>query len=301
MARLQGVRLALALVASTTATLAAPPVHGAASVTVDPPRDARHPAANQQLLIRSNGSDMNALLLRAQGPGPKPTLILLHGLPGNERNLDLAQAIRRTGWNVLTFTYRGAWGSQGEFSLASAIDDGTAALAFARSAEAAKLGIDPRNIVIGGHSMGGGIAALVAAGHPDVAGVLLLDAWNIGATAHQLAAGGDKARRAFVAEASDFGHALSGATPQSIADELAAHDGSWNILSTAEYLRATPVLSIAALHGGYEENRATTAALKKHGNQRVTALEIDSDHAFADHRIAVAQAIASWLAGLARR
>lgn len=301
MARLQGVRLALALAVSATAALAAAPVQAAVSVTVDPPRDALHPARNQQLLIRSGGSDMNALLLRAQGPGPKPTLILLHGLPGNERNLDLAQAIRRIGWNVLTFTYRGAWGSEGKFSLAHAIDDGAAALAFARSDEAAKLGIDPRNVVIGGHSMGGGIAALVAAKHPDVAGVLLLDAWNIGATAHQLVAGGDKARQAFVAEANDFGHALSGATPQSIADELAAHDGSWNILSTAENLRATPVLSIAALHGGYEENRATTAALRKHGNQRVVTLEMDSDHAFADHRIALAEAIAAWLANLPRR
>ena len=95
---------------------------------------------------------MNALLFAAQGDGPKPTVILLHGLPGNERNLDLAQALRRVGWNVLTFTYRGAWGSDGKFILGNAIEDGEAALAFARSADGAKLGIDPRRIVIGGHS-----------------------------------------------------------------------------------------------------------------------------------------------------
>ena len=33
------------------------------------PRDAAHPARNQQLLIRSGGSDMNAFLFLAQGPG----------------------------------------------------------------------------------------------------------------------------------------------------------------------------------------------------------------------------------------
>ncbi len=301
MVRSTGIGLALALLVFAPTGLAARPLSPSPSVTVDPPRDARYPARNQQLLIRSGGSDMNALLFQAQGPGPKPTLILLHGLPGNERNLDLAQALRRVGWNVLTFTYRGAWGSEGKFSLANALEDGAAALAFARSTEGARLGIDPRRIVIGGHSMGGGIATLVAAEHPDVAGVVLLDAWNFGATAKQLASGGDKARQAFIAEADDFGRALSGATPQSLADELASNDGRWNLLSTAEPLRATPVLTIAALGGGFAENRTLTAAFRKHGNQRVTALEIDSDHAFADHRIKLARAIADWIAGLPPR
>ena len=66
---------------------------------------------------------MNALLFVAGGKGPHPTVILMHGLPGNERNLDLAQAIRRAGWDVLTFTYRGAWGSPGDFSIANAMED----------------------------------------------------------------------------------------------------------------------------------------------------------------------------------
>src|SRR3954462_11893092 len=95
---------------------------------VDPPRDAAHPARNRQLLIDSHGSKMNALFFLAAGAGPHPTMLLLHGLPGNERNLDLAQAVRRAGWNVLTFTYRGAWGSEGNFSISNAIDDAGAAL-----------------------------------------------------------------------------------------------------------------------------------------------------------------------------
>ena len=72
---------------------------------------------------------MNALLFVAGGKGPHPTVILMHGLPGNERNLDLAQAIRRAGWDVLTFTYRGAWGSPGDFSIANSMEDTAAALA----------------------------------------------------------------------------------------------------------------------------------------------------------------------------
>ena len=59
-------------------------------------------------------------------------MLLLHGLPGNEQNLDLAQAVRRAGWNVLTLHYRGSWGSPGRFSLAGAGEDVDAAMAFLR-------------------------------------------------------------------------------------------------------------------------------------------------------------------------
>jgi pimeloyl-ACP methyl ester carboxylesterase len=106
-----------ALLAACAETRAVDSAFEAAPVAVvaDPQRDASHPATNTQLLISSHGSEMNALFLLASGDGPKPTLLLLHGLPGNERNFDLAQAIRRAGWNVLTFTYRGAWGSEGRF------------------------------------------------------------------------------------------------------------------------------------------------------------------------------------------
>jgi hypothetical protein len=83
------------LLSPVSAQAAAAPVPRA--VVMDNPRDAKHPAANRQLLIPSGGVGMNALFFLAAGSGLKPTLLLLHGLPGNEQNLDLAQAIRRAG------------------------------------------------------------------------------------------------------------------------------------------------------------------------------------------------------------
>src|SRR4051795_12640090 len=156
------VSLALALMVGVV------PVHSMAAAAlrlaiVDPPRDAKFPAHNQQLLIPSHGVGMNAVLFEASGKGPHPTVILMHGLPGNERNLDLAQAIRRVGWDVLAFTYRGAWGSPGDFSISNAMEDTRAALEFARSGAGAKLGIDKSHIVLAGHSMGGSTAAMAAA------------------------------------------------------------------------------------------------------------------------------------------
>jgi pimeloyl-ACP methyl ester carboxylesterase len=89
--------------------------------------------------------EINALAYVAAGIGPHPTLVLCHGWPGNEKNLDLAQAVRRAGWNVVTFNYRGSWGSPGNFHFAQNPEDAKAVLAYLRDpANAAKLGVDPK-------------------------------------------------------------------------------------------------------------------------------------------------------------
>jgi pimeloyl-ACP methyl ester carboxylesterase len=82
---------------------------------VDPPRDPAHPARVEVLHIPAAGLEINGLAYIASGAGTHPTLVICHGWPGNEKNLDLAQAVRRAGWNAVTFNYRGSWGSPGEF------------------------------------------------------------------------------------------------------------------------------------------------------------------------------------------
>ena len=98
---------------------------------------------------------MQGFLLRANGKQKHPTLILLHGYPGNERNLDLAQVVSGRGWNVIYFDYRGSWGSQGKFGFENAVEDVVNVVDFCEKNQD-KLQIDPSNIVLFGHSMGGG-------------------------------------------------------------------------------------------------------------------------------------------------
>jgi uncharacterized protein len=278
---------------AVAAPLAAAAVHP--SAIVDPPRDPAHPAHNQQLLIPSHGAGMNALLFVAAGKGPHRTVILMHGLPGNERNLDLAQAIRRAGWDVLTFTYRGAWGSAGDFSISNAMEDAEAALQFARSDAGAKLGIDTRHIVLAGHSMGGSTAAMAAASTTGLDGLILIDAWNIAAGTSK----GAISRAELVQGFDDFGNALHGASPESVADEVVAKRSQWDLVALAPRLANVPILTVTAKYGAAEENRPTTAALRK-VNRRVSAIEMNSDHPFSDHRIALAQAVVDWLDRLRR-
>jgi pimeloyl-ACP methyl ester carboxylesterase len=123
-----------------------------------------NPPGMHELSFESHGSKVNGLLYMAADPGPHPTVVLLHGYPGNERNLDLAQVIRRAGTNVLYFNYRGTWGSGGEFTVPHAVEDAASALAFLRRDESSEAyRVDPDRLALIGHSFGGYVAAMTAA------------------------------------------------------------------------------------------------------------------------------------------
>jgi uncharacterized protein len=270
-----------------------------AAVISDPAPDAAHPTRNEQVLVPSGGVGMNALFNLASGAGPHPTVVLFHGFPGNEQNLDLAQAIRRAGWNVLTLHYRGSWGSPGTFSLAGVMADARAADAFVRDPKvAAKYGIDTRRIVLAGHSMGGFAAESGALSDPALAGVILLDAWNVGATGAAFAKLAPEARhKAAERQFDDLGNALAGTSPAILSDEIAAHAADWNTLAWAPKLTRSPMLVVGAARSGGAENAALAQAIAKAGGH-VENVTLPTDHPFSDHRIALAGLVVSWLQGL---
>ena len=265
-------------------------------VISDPAPDPANPPHSAQVLIPSHGKGMNGLFYLAGGAGPHPTVILLHGFPGNEQNLDLAQAVRRAGWNVLTMHYRGSWGSPGDFSIAHVIEDVDAAVAFVRQPDvAAKYGIQAHGIIVAGHSMGGFATAAHARHDEHLAGVILLDAWNVGATGDEFNKAKGAAREALIArQFDDLGNALQGATAASTATEVMAHRVDWNYQAWAKDLTHSPILVIGASKAGGAENLKLADAVRAAGG-KVTAITIDSDHAYQDHRIALAGYVVSWL------
>jgi pimeloyl-ACP methyl ester carboxylesterase len=266
------------------------------SVINDPAPDSAHPPSSAEVLIPSHGKGMNAFFYLAGGVGPHPTMVLLHGFPGNEQNLDLAQAIRRAGWNVLTLHYRGAWGSPGTFSLAHVLEDTDAAVEFVRRPDVAtKFGIDIRQVVLAGHSMGGFAAAAHARHDHSLQGIVLIDAWNAGATGDQMSAV-PKSDLPAAAEKrfNDIGNSLNGATAVSVVQETIAHRAAWNYLSWAPELTHEPLLDIGASRGRGEDNRKLAqAVIAADGN--VTAVTLETDHSFQDHRIALAAIVVNWL------
>ncbi len=287
---------------SSIAVLACVPLHAESlalrAITTDPPRDRAHPARLVEMQVPSHGAAMNAVFYLASGAAPHPVVLLLHGFPGNEQNLDLAQAMRRAGWSVLTIHYRGSWGSPGAFSFTHAAEDTEAALAFLHSPDvAAKFDLDPKRIVVIGHSMGGFLAIHTARTHPELSGVVVISGWNIGADILGAADGEAKqqALRGFREEMPP----LAGCTPDSLYADARAHGASWDFTTFQPAARTLPVLVIEAADGNGTTDRALAATLRREGDAHVTERSMDTDHSYSDHRIALEEAVVTWL--LARK
>lgn len=141
--------------------------------------DEFYPGGQVELQIPSSGSNMYGLAYTADGKGPHPTLILLHGLPGNERSIDIAQSIRRAGYNVIYFNYRGSWGSKGTFGFQNAIDDVGAVVDYLTdSVNRENLRVDPDRIALYGHSMGAGISLLAGLNDKRIKGMIGISVFN---------------------------------------------------------------------------------------------------------------------------
>lgn len=267
-------------------------------VTLDMPvRDTANPMALVELHFRSGGARLNGLLYLAPGRGPHPTVALLHGYPGNERNLDLAQAVRRAGMNVLFFHYRGAWGSGGDFTFDNAQADVAAALRFLRDpATAARHRVDGRRLALVGHSMGGWLALRAAAADPAVACAAGLEFWDAGRDG--VAMRTDTAsRREFLAYTADVtapgGPLRSAAGAAALVQSLLNRGEEWALARTAPALRTRPVL---LLDNTANASHAPLAdALRRAGNARVTTHVWPTDHSFSDRRVGLARAVIDWL------
>jgi len=266
-----------------------------AAVFTDPPVDKANPPRMEVLHIPSGGVEINGVAYLAGGAGPHPTVVLLHGLPGNEKNLDLAQAIRRAGWNCVTFNYRGSWGSPGTFSFEGNLADAKAVLAFVREpANATKLQIDTRKLVIAGHSMGGWVTALTAAQDPGLAGAVMISAADMGGR------GAVPAARAMVVKSmSTELESLAGTSPEKMADEIIAFSPrlSFNA-AVAKGLATKPLLVVTSDDGLAPGSDKLVAAIKADGGTQVSAIHEATDHGYSGKRIALEAAVISWLQGL---
>ena len=267
------------------------------AIHADPPRDDANPTRNEAVWIPSGGVLMNGMMLVAAGAGPHPTVLNLHGLPGNEQNLDLAQTLRRAGYNVLSFHYRGSWGSPGKFTLAGGVEDGLAALAFLQDpAAVAKFHIDTNRLVVLGHSYGGFVAARVGAAQPHVAAVILLAPWNPAQAIPILTVPPEKFAATAHTLFDDVEGRLGGYTDIDLGKELLASGYDWHMESSAAGLKKLPVLIVSAKHDtGDDQGTELATALERSHAPDVTITSLDSDHPFSDHRIALEDAIHTWL------
>lgn len=237
-----------------------------------------YPATSEEITITIGNDSIAAFGMFAAGAGKKETVLLLHGLPGNERNLDVAHELRRNGRNVVYFNYRGAWGSQGEFLYSNCIEDVKKVIDFFSTPEnSTKYRVNPNSFILFGHSMGGGIALLSGAQEDSVKKIVLYSPAHIGTASQEL-----------LDWVFDYtkGLFMLNIDPVKFNKELIEHKDSFNVLNYKEELSKKNVLI-------FDENDRNKDWIEKLDNTEYILM--NTDHSFSDKRLELIEKVSGWL------
>lgn len=256
--------------------------------------DATWPPLMIEVSIPSHGEILTGTFYAAAAEGPHPTIVMLHAFPGYEKNLDLAQSLRRVGYNVLYFDYRGIWGGPSVFSVATGYEDAEMAVAFVNDADnAQELRIDRDNIILLGHSFGAVASLDIGADNKAVKCIISL------APEDMTLMVGTKEEQVGLASYTDNLRVVAGYSGQDLINDLLNHREEWAMTTTVKALGDKPYLLIGgALDSNFDatEVAKVDAAGKAAGATAISAsVMANSDHSFSATRIALAIQVADWL------
>jgi hypothetical protein len=234
----------------------------------------------------SHGYRLLGRLFLAPGDDPKPTALLLHGLPGIEQNYDLAFALRDHGWNAVIFHYRGCWGSAGVYNLASLPDDVRACLDYLSTG--AHPQVDVSRLVLIGHSMGGWTAVMAAA-HDERARAV--------ATISAVVTPG---LLAFDQEPQEYVPWLPGLTNSDFVAQWRAlgADPRWIATMHASQIAPRPLLVIHSALDAVVPVSHGRLLYDSARDPRQLVVHEEADHTFSWHRAWLREQIITWLDGL---
>ena len=250
--------------------------------------DKNSPAGATELFIPSGKSLMAGYIYRPNGAQKHPTLLLLHGFPGNERNLDLAQVVRARGWNVLYFDYRGSWGSQGQFSFENCVQDVLNLVAFCKK-YSDSLQIDTSNIVLFGHSMGGWVCLKALAALPGIKKGFALSTWDIygdlkDVTQQQLASIAADPK-------SGLSYFVLNTPAQQIFEPVIKNLSYYNLQNDAAALAGKQIIMLDE----HNRNAALAEGLKKVNHSYFDYEVWQTDHPFSNKRISLINKVLEFL------
>lgn len=234
------------------------------------------PASLDGLVLHSAGCRLLGALHRAAGDERLPAVLLLHGIPGHEKNLDLAVELRDRGVHVLHIHYRGCWGSEGDYSLTHLLPDARTALEWL----AAQPFVDRARIALVGISLGGWLALALASQTDGLCAVVSLSPLL------------DPVRRPLLPEeAAEFAASLHGTHADQLRREWAALTP---VHAFAPRLAGMPILLVTAEGDTFfppEHYGMLPAAL-----ERATHLRFPrADHVFSDVRPGLRHVVCQWL------
>lgn len=231
------------------------------------------------IYVDHEGARLVGVMFIADEGTPRPTVLVLHGVPGIEKNLDLAHALRDSGMNAVVFHYRGCWGSEGDYSVAGVPSDVRAVVD--HLASGAYPEVDPEAFLLVGHSLGGW-AAVMAGDHPKVKGVAALgavvDAGSIPLDGEQVT--------------ENFTPFLKGVEPNGFMDQWA-----WMAEHPSQEAAARLGKPLLVIHGGKDEVVPPEQAdllFQAAKQPKALAIHPDANHAFIEHRRWLIEQIVEW-------
>ncbi|MFI6600906.1 alpha/beta hydrolase family protein [Nonomuraea sp. NPDC050536] len=239
-------------------------------------------ASTPAVTFDSQGVTLAGLLHLPAGPGPHPVVVFLQGFPGNERSLDLAQALRAAGYATLVFHYRGSWGMGGTWSWSHALADAAAVTRAVRQEPfATGHRLDPGRVALFGHSFGGFAALMTAAALPEVRAVVSVSAFDFGTVARSLTPGGrDGLVEAFDGELLP----LRGTSGEALVAEMEAAGERWSLAGLGDRLADRPVMLIGTSLDDVTPAEVHHRPLAESWSGWVEQHEWATDHALSDHR-----------------
>lgn len=261
--------------------------------------DLEHPAGCLELAIPSNGSRLFSVMYTPQGKGPHPTILLLHGFPGNERNFDLAQIFRRAGFNTMVFHYRGSWGSEGNYSFQNVLEDSRTVIKhLLEPSNSEKYSVDPSRFVLMGHSVGGFSALMNGCRLSEINRIVAIAAYDLGAVAKYRRTNEEYARlthEMFV----DCSRPLKGTDHETLLDEIDKNSDEWDFSNHASGFKDKDLLVIAGARDDISHpeihHYPFMKALKEANVTTATDVILNESHSFHCKRIELAETILNWL------
>ena len=251
--------------------------------------DKTAPAGMIELDINSNGSRLaGGIMYTPNGNEKHPTLILLHGFPGNEKNLDIAQVVRTHGWNVIYFNYRGSWGGGGKYSFENCVEDVKAVVDYCNKYQDS-LKIDTTKISLFGHSLGGFVCLKVLEQVPQIKKGFALSAAPFYQRIKPIP--NDKTLIEVVNKLYPKNYVALNSTNQEIFLAVYRNLAYYNIAADTKLLKGKQIIMLDE----HKENKSVADAITASGLKSFDYKVWDTDHGFTNKRASLMNLLLSFL------
>ena len=264
------------------------------------------------ITINRSGVLLKGKFYAVEGEGIFPTVILLHGFPGNEKDvLGIGENLAQAGINALTFNYSGTYESQGKASHEHNLNDINAAFIYLHQLEnISKYKIDTSLIYLGGLCHGGGLGLAYAVNHHEIHSVFSIAGSDQSVFFKEYVSNPEMKKMIDKSFAETTAKGITrfdiGGAPHEVAEQgINKINSTLDLKKNAAALAPKNILLI----GGWNDIQTTMEkfilplyrALQNEKAQNVTIKALQDDHYFGKTKNDVAQTLIEWIKAVPER